>query len=52
MKVIVCFGEVRILVPCDAGEDMTVKELSEIAVTKFKKVTNKVCNTPLSYNDH
>ncbi|XP_028400915.1 zinc finger and SCAN domain-containing protein 12-like [Dendronephthya gigantea] len=41
MKVIVCFGEVRILVPCDAGEDMTVKELSEIAVTKFKKVTNK-----------
>ncbi|CAB3996175.1 zinc finger 180 isoform X2 [Paramuricea clavata] len=41
MKVIVCFGETRILVPCDTGEDTTVKELSEIAVAKFKKVTNK-----------
>ena len=42
MKVIVCFGETRILVPCDAGEDMTVKELSENAVARFKKVMNKV----------
>jgi hypothetical protein len=42
MKVIVCFGETRILVPCDAAEDITVKELSERAAAKFRNVMNKV----------
>lgn len=43
MKVIVCFGEIRILVPCDVEEEMTVKDLTEKAVARYKKVTNKVC---------
>ena len=43
MKVIVCFGETRVLVPCEPGEDMTVKDLTERAVARYKKVTNKVC---------
>lgn len=44
MKVIVCFGETRILVPCDAAEEMTVKDLTEKAVARYKKVMNKVCS--------
>ncbi|XP_046839721.1 zinc finger protein with KRAB and SCAN domains 3-like [Xenia sp. Carnegie-2017] len=41
MKVIVCIGETRILVPCDDNEDITVKELCEKAALKYKRMTNK-----------
>lgn len=41
MKVTVCFGSIRILVPCRNG-DLTVKELINEATRRYKKAAGKV----------
>ncbi|XP_013195877.2 partitioning defective 3 homolog isoform X2 [Amyelois transitella] len=40
MKVTVCFGSVRVLVPCGAG-DLLVRELVREATLRFKKATGQ-----------
>jgi len=40
MKVTVCFDSVRVIVPCGNG-DLTVCELIERAVSRYRKATNK-----------
>lgn len=40
MKVTVCFDAVRVIVPCGNGE-LTVSELIERAVSRYRKATNK-----------
>jgi partitioning defective protein 3 len=41
MKVTVCFGPVRVIVPCGEG-DILVKDLIRQAVHRYKKATGKV----------
>lgn len=43
MKVTVCFGPVRVIVPCGDGE-ILVKDLIRQAVHRYKKATGKVRN--------
>jgi len=40
MKVTVCFGEIRVIVPCQ-NPSMTVKDLVDKASSRYKKVTGK-----------
>lgn len=42
MKVTVCFGNVRVVVPCGDG-DILVKDLIREATLRYKKATGKVC---------
>jgi len=42
MKVTVCFGSVRVVVPCGTDGSLTVCELIGEAVCRYKKATNKV----------
>ena len=46
MKVTVCFGSVRVVVPCGTDGSLTVGTLIDEAVCRYKKATNKVsfCN--------
>jgi len=41
MKVTVCFGSIRVVVPCGSG-DLTVRELQEKACARYRKATAKV----------
>lgn len=41
MKVTVCFGRVKVLVPCGDGE-LLVREVIEKAITRYKKAVGKV----------
>ena len=41
MRIQVLFGETQVLVPCGDGK-ITVGELIEKAITRYRKVTNKV----------
>lgn len=41
MKVTVYFGNVRVIVPCGKG-DILVRELMDLAITRYKKATGKV----------
>ena len=41
MKVTVCFGSVRVVVPCGEG-DFHISELIEKAVTRYKKAIGQV----------
>lgn len=41
MKVTVCFGSVRVVVPCGDGE-ILVKDLIRQAIHRYKKATGKV----------
>lgn len=41
MKVTVCFGSVRVIVPCN-NEEMLVRDLMHQAVLRYKKATGKV----------
>lgn len=41
MKVTVCFGSVRVVVPCGRG-DILVKDLIREATLRYKKATGKV----------
>lgn len=41
MKVTVCFGAVRVVVPCGDGE-ILVKDLIREAIHRYKKATGKV----------
>lgn len=41
MKVTVCFGSTRVIVPCGRGE-ILVKDLIHQAITRYKKATGKV----------
>lgn len=41
MKVTVCFGNVRVVVPCGDGE-ILVQDLIEKAIIRYKKATGKV----------
>lgn len=41
MKVTVCFGSVRVLVPCGAG-DLLVRDLVREATHRYKKATGQV----------
>ena len=41
MKVTVCFGNIRVVVPCGNGE-LLVSDLIEKAVTRYKKAIGKV----------
>lgn len=43
MKVTVCFGSVRVLVPCGAG-DLLVRDLVREATHRYKKATGQVSN--------
>ncbi|KAK9738447.1 N-terminal of Par3 and HAL protein [Popillia japonica] len=42
MKVTVCFGNVRVVVPCGDG-DILVKDLIREATLRYKKATGKDC---------
>lgn len=41
MKVTVCFGSTRVIVPCGRGE-ILVRDLIQQAITRYKKATGKV----------
>ena len=41
MKVTVCFGRVKVLVPCGDGS-LLVREVIEKAITRYKKAVGKV----------
>ena len=41
MKVTVCFGNIRVIVPCGNG-DLLISELIEKAIFRYKKAINKV----------
>lgn len=41
MKVTVCFGSVRVVVPCGEGE-LLVRDLMQKATTRYKKAIAKV----------
>ena len=41
MKVTVCFGTVRVVVPCGSGEFL-VSQLTEKAITRYKKAIGRV----------
>ena len=41
MKVTVCFGSVRVVVPCGDG-NLLVSELIDKAIVRYKKATGKV----------
>lgn len=41
MKVTVCFGETRVVVPCGQGEFL-VSELIDRAITRYRKATGRV----------
>ncbi|XP_053949713.1 uncharacterized protein LOC128857912 [Anastrepha ludens] len=43
MKVTVCFGAIRIVVPCGSG-DLLVKDLINEATRRYKKAAGKVSN--------
>jgi len=43
MKVTVCFGPVRVVVPCGHG-DMLVRDLMRQATLRYRKATGKVRN--------
>lgn len=43
MKVTVCFGSVRVVVPCGEGE-LLVRDLMQKATTRYKKAIAKVRN--------
>ncbi|KPI91562.1 Partitioning defective 3-like [Papilio xuthus] len=45
MKVTVCFGSVRVLVPCGAG-DLLVRDLVREATHRYKKATGQVSTNP------
>ena len=40
MKITVCFGATKIIVPC--GSELPVRELVQKAIVRYRKVTNKV----------
>lgn len=42
MKVTVCFGKIRVVVPCGNG-DILVRDLKEQAIQRYKKAAGKVC---------
>ena len=42
MRIQVLFGDTPVLVPCGDGK-LTVRELIQKAITRFKKVVDKVC---------
>ena len=46
MKVTVCFGSTRVVVPCGEG-NFLVKDLISKAIPRYKKATGKV-----NYNIH
>lgn len=41
MKVTVCFGNVRVVVPCGSG-DLLVRDLIHEAIRRYKKAAGKV----------
>ena len=43
MKVTISFDETKIVVPCGDG-DITVRELTNLAVTRYKKAIGKASN--------
>lgn len=47
MKVTVCFGNVRVVVPCGDGE-LLVRDLIREATLRYKKATGKVTLTYLN----
>ena len=49
MKVTVCFGNTRVVVPCGNG-DLLVTELIDKAIVRYKKATNKVRSASNIFN--
>lgn len=47
MKVTVCFGNVRVVVPCGDG-DFQIRELIDKAVTRYKKAIGQVSSSLIS----
>lgn len=47
-KLTVCFETIRIVVPCGNGE-LLVKDLTELAVSRYRKAIGKVRTTPLFF---
>jgi len=45
LKVTVCFDHVRVVVPCGSGE-LTVAELMQLAVARYRKAVGKVSASP------
>lgn len=43
MKVTVCFGNVRVIVPCSNSE-MLVRDLMHQSILRYKKAAGKVCH--------
>ncbi|CAG9096937.1 unnamed protein product [Plutella xylostella] len=50
MKVTVCFGSVRVLVPCGAG-DLLVRDLVREATLRYKKATGQAALRQLTRVD-
>ncbi|CAF4937694.1 unnamed protein product [Pieris macdunnoughi] len=50
MKVTVCFGAVRVLVPCGAG-DLLVRDLVREATLRYKKATGQYCEEAIKLAD-
>lgn len=48
MKVTVCFGSVRVMVPCGAG-DLLVRDLIREATLRYKKATGQVSGLLVFY---
>lgn len=48
MKVTVCFGSVRVVVPCGDG-DFTVRDLIRQATLRYKKATGKVGHQDITF---
>lgn len=38
MKVIVNFGEKKVVVPCGINGDLSIRELIQLATTKYRKL--------------
>lgn len=48
MKVTVCFGNIRVVVPCGTGE-LYVRDLIHEAIRRYKKAAGKVTLSSLEY---
>lgn len=49
MKVTVCFGNIRVVVPCGTGE-LYVRDLIHEAIRRYKKAAGKVNLSSIEYS--
>lgn len=49
MKVIVNFGETKVVVPCGTNGDLSIRELIQLATTKYCKLVRLYSSYNISY---